>query len=804
MDHRNEYLVTGLMSGTSLDGLDIALCRFEKKNIGWEYGVLNAETVPYPAEWKDRLTGLTSATAEELAATHSDFGHWCGKYVHDFHQRIGRKPGFIASHGHTVFHQPHRKLTLQIGSGPAIAAETGLPVVFDFRSGDVALGGQGAPLVPIGDALLFNKYTSCLNIGGFANISFDLEGKRIAFDVCPANIVLNYLAGMTGHSYDPGGRMAAAGTVDADLFAALNALPYYGQPHPKSLGKEWTDAYVIPLLNTEKTSLNDLLATFCEHIAIQVARTCRAGEGTSMLVTGGGAFNDYLMARIRHHAATNVVVPDDLTVGFKEALIFAFLGVLRMRGEVNCLRSVTGASSDSCGGSVCLPTSGGIQDVICDLTSLRCVMTYRQTLDYLYACLPMYHRVGAQAYKADLDTTIALCAILRNPQHAFATVHVAGTNGKGSVSHMIASILQEAGYKTGLYTSPHLKDFRERIRVNGKMIGKTEVVDFIRDYRDLYEPLQPSFFELTVGMAFDHFRREAVDIAVIEVGLGGRLDSTNVITPEVSVITNISFDHMHLLGDTLPKIAAEKAGIIKPGVPVVIGETQPEVRDVFTERASALKTKLLFADSIFSVVNESRSGSHVDRLQLDLLREGEAWIKGIVSPLAGDYQRNNIVTVAAACETLANKGYLITPERIRKGIRNVVKNTKLAGRWQVLSRNPLTICDTGHNEGGLRWVLAQIAATPHRHLHFVFGVVNDKDLAPILLMLPSDACYYFCKPDIPRGLDAAILQGQADDQGLKGSIYPSVKEALAAAQKNAEDEDLVFVGGSTFVVAEVV
>lgn len=431
-------------------------------------------------------------------------------------------------------------------------------------------------------------------------------------------------------------------------------------------------------------------------------------------------------------------------------------------------------------------------------------MTYRQTLEYLYACLPMYHRIGAQAYKADLDTTIALCSILGNPQHAFATVHIAGTNGKGSVSHMIASILQEAGYKTGLYTSPHLKDFRERIRVNGRMIGKKEVTGFIRNYRSLYEPLKPSFFELTVGMAFDHFRREAVDIAVIEVGLGGRLDSTNVISPEVSVITNISFDHMHLLGNTLKKIAAEKAGIIKPGVPVVIGETQPEVRSVFVKRAAEVNSALVFADQRYSVGNFCRCGTHASHVRLDILKAGVPWIRGIESPLAGDYQRNNIVTVAAACEVLANKGLSLTPDLVRRGIARVVKNTKLAGRWQVLSRNPLTICDTGHNEGGLTRVLAQIAATPHKRLHFVFGVVNDKALGPILQMLPTDAIYYFCKPDIPRGLDAEILQQQAYEQGLQGKTYPSVNEALKAAQRAAAPDDMVFIGGSTFVVAEVV
>lgn len=409
-------------------------------------------------------------------------------------------------------------------------------------------------------------------------------------------------------------------------------------------------------------------------------------------------------------------------------------------------------------------------------------MNYSKTLEYLFAQLPMFHRIGAAAYKADLDTTIALCTLLGNPQESFRSVHVAGTNGKGSVSHMLASIFQEHGMKTGLFTSPHLKDFRERIRINGRMIPKQEVTNFIARNKLSFESLHPSFFEMTAGLAFDHFAREKVDIAVIETGLGGRLDSTNIITPLLSVITNISRDHMQFLGDTLEKIAAEKAGIIKIGIPVVIGETQDEVMHVFQKRAAELHAPILFADQ------------HV--------KAGEEILSA--SPLKGYYQRKNITTVLGAIRVLNNTGMNIPENIVQRGIRHVVRNTRLAGRWQILAHRPLTICDTGHNEAGIRFVLEQIRDTPHEVLHFVFGMVSDKEPGKILSLLPQDARYYFCKPDIPRGLDAGELAKMAAGAGLLGTVHGSVAEALAAARANANAHDMIFIGGSTFVVAEVV
>jgi dihydrofolate synthase/folylpolyglutamate synthase len=369
---------------------------------------------------------------------------------------------------------------------------------------------------------------------------------------------------------------------------------------------------------------------------------------------------------------------------------------------------------------------------------------------------------------------------------------------------MVASILQTAGVRTGLYTSPHLKDFRERIRVNGKIIPKSHVTAFVQKYRKDFEPVEPSFFELTVGMAFDHFREQQVEIAVVEVGLGGRLDSTNIITPMLSAITNVSLDHMQFLGNTPGEIAIEKAGIIKPGVPVVIGETQDEVKAVFLSKAAECHAEICYADQIYKAGNFTWHGKGANRQSMDIFRLNLPFLLQLISPLAGSYQRKNILTVMGVCELLNRQGIVLTPSTIRSGIANVVKNTGLAGRWQILCKNPLTICDTGHNEGGLREVLAQVSSTPHNHLHFVFGVVNDKHLAPILKMLPPDATYYFCKPDIPRGLDAADLQTVSNAAGLKGTCYHSVKAALLAAQHAAGNNDLVFVGGSTFVVAEVV
>jgi len=426
-------------------------------------------------------------------------------------------------------------------------------------------------------------------------------------------------------------------------------------------------------------------------------------------------------------------------------------------------------------------------------------MTYQQTIDYLYAQLPMFTRVGVSAFKANLDNTIALCRLLDNPQRRFKSIHIAGTNGKGSTSHMLAAILQTAGYKTGLYTSPHLKDFRERIRVNGQMIGKHAVVDFVAAHKRDFEQIQPSFFEMTVALAFDHFAHEQVDIAVIETGLGGRLDSTNIITPLLSVITNIGWDHMNLLGDTLPKIAGEKAGIIKPGIPVVIGERQDEVAQVFIDKAREEHAPMVFASDIY----QTRVKGGDDNLrEVELKFAAQTLTIGL--DLTGSYQLKNIKTVLATVSELRAQGFHITDDHIKIALRQVKSLTGLHGRWETLSTYPLTICDTGHNPDGIADVLKNIANIKYRHLHFVIGMVNDKDGAKVLSMLPEDATYYFCKPDMPRGLDAEVLQQNAATFGLKGDAYLSVKAALLAAQSAAQAGDLVFVGGSTFVVAEVI
>ncbi len=431
-------------------------------------------------------------------------------------------------------------------------------------------------------------------------------------------------------------------------------------------------------------------------------------------------------------------------------------------------------------------------------------MTYPETLDYLFTHLPMFHRIGQAAYKADLTNTLILCDLLDNPQNRFPSIHVTGTNGKGSVSHMLASICQENGLKTGLYTSPHLKDFRERIRINGKMIPENKVVHFVNQYHAAFEKIGLSFFEMTVGMAFDYFREEKVDIAIVEVGLGGRLDSTNVITPLVSVITNVSYDHMQFLGDTPQSIASEKAGIIKPGIPVVIGETQEAVREVFTSKAAQTGSQIFFADEHFSVRNSKveKTKDHLVRL-MDLYLDDDTYLPDLKLPLPGKYQEKNVITVLGTCSFLKGK-FEVPGDNLKAGLQKVIVNTGLMGRWQVLSDSPLTICDTGHNEAGLREVLSQISQTPHDALHFVFGVVNDKEIDKILKLLPEKATYYFCKANIPRGLDATLLKNKANAEGLKGEAYASVTEALSSARNNASENDLIFIGGSTFVVAEVI
>ncbi len=341
------------MSGTSLDGLDIAHCEFTRTNGFWQYEVTVAETIPYSPGWKERLSGLDRSSALAFVQTDAEYGHLLGRLTHDFIGRHRLAPDFIASHGHTIFHQPARGFTCQIGKGASIAAETGLPVICDFRSLDVALGGQGAPLVPIGDRLLFGQYGFCLNLGGFANISCDLEGSRIAWDICPVNIVMNRLANREGHEFDPGGSLAASGNLDHSLLETLNGLSYHRQPPPKSLGKEWTDEVIFPLLDHSGLNNPDLLATWCEHAALQIAGAAQGSRDATMLVTGGGAFNAHLVSRIAHYSSPRLCLPDPLIISFKEALIFAFLGVLRHTGEVNCLKSVTGAVRDSSGGVIC-------------------------------------------------------------------------------------------------------------------------------------------------------------------------------------------------------------------------------------------------------------------------------------------------------------------------------------------------------------------------------------------------------------------------------------------------------------------
>ncbi len=435
-------------------------------------------------------------------------------------------------------------------------------------------------------------------------------------------------------------------------------------------------------------------------------------------------------------------------------------------------------------------------------------MSYRETLDYLYQHLPMFHRIGAAAYKNDLSNTIALCDYLGNPQDKFPTIHVAGTNGKGSVSHLLAAACQAAGWKTGLYISPHYKDFRERIKINGQYIARRHVVDFIARHRPIIERVQPSFFELCVAMAFDHFARERVDIAIIEVGLGGRLDSTNVITPLLSVITNISYDHQHLLGDTLPLIAGEKAGIIKPGIPVVIGEYQPESAPVFQARAAAMNAPLLFADQHFRLVEKSTT--NWQSTTYDVFKDGNLYLENLVVDAAGPYQAKNVATALQAIEGMRNVGdvsqnsvFRIPHSLLQQGFANLRTLTRFQGRWQVIGQHPTVLCDSAHNEAGLRLAFEKIRTLSFRQLHVVTGFVNDKSVEQVLGLFPADARYYFAKADIPRGLEAELLREKAATFQLHGRAYTSVRGALRAARRAAAPDDLVVVIGSIFVVAEV-
>ncbi|MBA4298618.1 dihydrofolate synthase / folylpolyglutamate synthase [Algoriphagus alkaliphilus] len=429
-------------------------------------------------------------------------------------------------------------------------------------------------------------------------------------------------------------------------------------------------------------------------------------------------------------------------------------------------------------------------------------MTYPETLDYLFNSLPMFQRVGASAYKSDLNNTLALCKFLGNPERKFNSIHIAGTNGKGSTSHTLAAILQAAGYKTGLYTSPHLKSFTERIRLNGDEIAQDAVVQFVTENRDFLDDLKPSFFEMTVGMAFWYFAQQKVDIAVIEVGMGGRLDSTNVIIPELSIITNIGYDHMQFLGNTLPEIAGEKAGIIKPQIPVIISQTQADTTSVFLDKARQMNTPIVFADEKFAIksLREKRS-------QDQILAEFEVSSKGkseiLEFGLLGNYQKYNLPGILEAVDELRNQGWKISEEAVKIGLAEVVVLTGLKGRWQILGENPTVIADTGHNEPGIREILAQLKNHTFTRLWMVIGMVQDKDISNILNLLPKEANYVFCNAQIPRAMPADQLAEMAFSLGLKGEIIPNVNDALNFARKNAGSDDLIFVGGSTFVVAEI-
>jgi len=431
-------------------------------------------------------------------------------------------------------------------------------------------------------------------------------------------------------------------------------------------------------------------------------------------------------------------------------------------------------------------------------------MNYQQTLDYMLAQLPMFHRVGAAAYRADLGNTLELCEITDYPHRHFPSVHIAGTNGKGSVSHLLSSILQTSGKKVGLYTSPHLRDFRERIRINGEMISEEYVVQFVNRYRNDFDRIQPSFFEMNVALAFSYFADEKVDIAIIETGMGGRLDSTNVISPLVSVITNIGLDHIQFLGDTLKLIAGEKAGIIKPQTPVVIGQTHIETLPVFRRKAAEMNSSIYFADEEFEVCNITYSVNEAPLLLFDVWHNGKPYLENVKSPLAGSYQPNNIMTVIQTARIMEASGWETGIENIRTGIENVIQNTGFQGRWQMLQRLPLTICDIGHNVDGISEVIKQLRVTPHKKLHIVFGVVSDKDINGMLELLPKDAIYYFCNANLPRAMNASLLADKARKIGLTGEVWPSVIKAKEAAIEAADTEDLVFIGGSAFVVAEVV
>jgi len=430
-------------------------------------------------------------------------------------------------------------------------------------------------------------------------------------------------------------------------------------------------------------------------------------------------------------------------------------------------------------------------------------MNYKETTDFLFSQLPMFQRIGASAYKANLDNTLALDKFFGFPHRNFKSIHIAGTNGKGSTSHMLASILITMGYKVGLYTSPHLIDFRERIKINGEMISEQAVIEFVEQNRELIQEMKPSFFEISVAMAFHYFSVQQIDIAVVEVGMGGRLDSTNIINPLLSIIANIDFDHTQFLGTTLELIAAEKAGIVKQNTPLVVGKTQPETQPVFEAKAKEKNAELFFADqnfecsSVFNTIDGKQS--------FNISKHNSLIFNDLKLDLQGFYQRENILTVLQAVDVLNTRKLIdkeITNQILYSALPNAAKLTGLMGRWQIVGNNPLMVCDTGHNEAGIKIILEQIAQTAYKKLHFVIGMVNDKDVSKVLAMLPLEAIYYFTKASIPRALDEKILKQKADAFNLQGQSYLSVKEAVEKAKKNAEASDFIFIGGSTFVVAD--
>ena len=427
-------------------------------------------------------------------------------------------------------------------------------------------------------------------------------------------------------------------------------------------------------------------------------------------------------------------------------------------------------------------------------------MTYQETLEYLFAKLPMFSRIGAAAYKEDLTNTILLCDALRNPQSKLNCIHIAGTNGKGSTSHMLAAILQSAGYKTGLYTSPHLKDFRERIKINGKVCEEQFVIDFTKKIQPLIESIKPSFFEITVAMAFEYFAEQKVDIAVIETGLGGRLDSTNIITPLLSIITNIGFDHMAILGNTLPKIAYEKAGIIKQKVPVVIGESFAETKNVFIEKSKLEQSSIYFAQENKKVTTIKYTHHQLQVTIEDIFSNKS---DDFILDLTGMYQTKNLCTVLESVHQLQNQGFEISNEQLKFALKNTKKLTGLHGRWELLQNNPTLIADVGHNEDGIKQMLQQLQITQYNQLHIIIGMVKDKEINQVLSLLPKNATYYFTKAQIPRAIDEVTLQDLAKQQHLRGNTYSSVNEAINIALQTASVSDLIIVCGSVFLVGEI-